>query len=163
MIKLILLVAFVFFLTACSSSDQLNEEKDLESKVYSDETNRAFEMIERGYGNSAVQKNLSTVQAPQVGYQSTKPKASKTTSIPSIPVAPKAAPEKKQSDKKDEKMIELNQNLAFYCMKHRKDNRFKNDEKKCIDYVTGILNQCQSNNSAHSKLLSCVKKKLTLK
>ncbi len=176
-------------LSACSSSEKANEEIALQNKVYSDETNRAFEMIELGYGNGAIKKIRAPVVPPQVRYES-KPKVIilEKDSAAAIPIeaidetiayqpakpkaepktAPraKAAPAKsseKLSEKESEKMVELNQNLAFYCMKHRKENRFKNNEKKCMDYVAGILNQCQNNNSAHAKLLTCVKKRLTLK
>lgn len=161
--KSLFLLITLFVLASCSTAESEREEEELRQKNYSDETNRAFEMIERGYSRPPVKK-ASPYNPPQVEQTVTeKYTPPPKTTAPRSPVAParsaRALPEKKFS----EKLVELNQNLAFYCMKHRKDPVFKNDEKKCMDHVNGILQQCQKQHSTHSKLLKCVKKKLNFK
>lgn len=63
----------------------------------------------------------------------------------------------------EERIAELNQNLAIYCMKKSRVRNFKN-EKHCLDFVQESLNKCEENqNKATHGLISCVKKKLGLK
>jgi len=156
MIRAIFLICITSLLIGgCSSTDDKPDVK----KVYSEETNKAFELIERGYNPSPLKKAPVTFTAPQVQKPEEnavikKPKLEKEKVTPKVKVVEL---KRKESDK----IIELNQNLAFYCMKHSKDPVFKNDEKKCMDHVERILKNCQqlsSNND--SKTLSCVKKRL---
>lgn len=155
---------YPFFLVLLIIGGCASEQKEETSeKVYSDETNRTFEMIERGYNAPPLRKAPTQMAAPQVTapthYEKPEPRKKKITS----PSATAAAPSK-SSNKMPEKLIELNQNLAFYCMKHRKNPTFNNDEKKCMDYVGKILDNCQEISAqVHSKLLACVKKKLNNK
>lgn len=153
-LKTLLIIALPV-LYGCLTTE--NDRSDT-PKTYSEETNRAFEMIERGYPKWEEQKKESPrLAAPQYVQPSKErinpinkslPTDQSTTSAPKVPA----------------RLVELNQNLAFYCMKHRKDAVFKNNEKKCMDYVGRTLNQCQSKYpQSHSRLLTCVKKKLNLK
>jgi hypothetical protein len=157
---LVLLTAFL--LGGCSTT----EEKKVEKKAYSAETNRAFEMIERGYNAPPLRAAPVAVTPPQVQRQ--RPIVSKTIATTPVietpnvvaPVIKTTPPKKRQSDK----IIELNQNLAFYCMKHRKDPVFNNDEKKCMDHVERILTDCEKRSSNNdSKTLNCVKNRLSHK
>lgn len=163
---LVLLTAFV--LGGCSTTEEKVEKK----KVYSAETNRAFEMIERGYNAPPLRAAPVAVTPPQVQRQRPQEKPQdrpverqvyeRPVDTPSVvaPVTKSTPPKKRQSDK----IIELNQNLAFYCMKHRKDPVFNNDEKKCMDHVERILNDCERRSSNNdSKTLSCVKNRLSHK
>ncbi|MBC7430130.1 MAG: hypothetical protein H7336_16060, partial [Bacteriovorax sp.] len=68
---------------------------------------------------------------------------------------------KTKNAKVDERLIEINQNLAFYCMKHRKDLAFGGDEAKCMSFVNHTMNACQKiHHIVNSKLLSCIQAKL---
>ncbi len=94
----------------------------------------------------------------KINYQ--EPASSK--SITSL--IPPSEPKKKKPSKvpqMDERLIEINQNLAFYCMKHRKDSRFGDSEEKCMDFVTQSLNDCQKiHKTPDKKLLGCIQTKL---
>lgn len=154
-------VSFLLLLTAFLAGCSSTPETEPEEKTYSEETNRAFELIERGYNAPPLKKAPAPNPAPQIGEPpSSDAVTSRTTKKsferPSIPTA-KAG----RSGKKSEKLIELNQNLAFYCMKHRNNPVFKNDEKKCMDHVNRVLADCQKRTpDVHAMLLSCVKKRL---
>lgn len=156
---LVLLTAF--FLGGCSTTEEKVEKK----KVYSAETNRAFEMIERGYNAPPLRAAPVAVTPPQVQRQRPVERQvieKPVDDTPNVVAESKKStpPKKRQSDK----IIELNQNLAFYCMKHRKDPVFNNDEKKCMDHVERILNDCERRSSNNdSKTLSCVKNRLSHK
>ena len=151
------LCTLLFLLISGCASEQKEEPAE---KVYSDETNRAFEMIERGYNAPPLRKAPTQMQAPQIAAPTHSEKPRPRKNKPTVTPPPAAASNGKMSDK----LIELNQNLAFYCMKHRKNPTFNNDEKKCMDYVGKILNNCQETSAqVHSKLLACVKKKLNNK
>lgn len=153
-VKKIFVIGSMLFYGCSTSETEQNETQ----KTYSEETNRAFEMIERGYPKWEEQKK----EAPRpVAPQYVQPHKERTIPLKkSLPNGPSVTSAPKMSDK----LVELNQNLAFYCMKHRKDAVFKNDEKKCMDYVGRMLNQCQNQfPKSHSRLLACVKKKLNQK
>lgn len=63
----------------------------------------------------------------------------------------------------DEHLIELNQNLAIYCMKKSRARKYKS-EKQCQKFVKEVLLSCESVNKNKSRaLVACVKKKLQLK
>lgn len=75
-----------------------------------------------------------------------------------------AAPKKQKTTKSaptDERLIEINQNLAFYCMKHRKDVRFQGSEERCMSFVNSALENCQRTHKVpNKKLLGCIQNKL---
>ena len=147
------LTLVLMIISGCASE----QKEEAAEKVYSDETNRAFEMIERGYNAPPLRTAPTQMQPPQVVHKKKIAPPKATASAPSIK-------QKAVTPKMSEKLIELNQNLAFYCMKHRKNPTFNNDEKKCMDYVGKILDNCQETSAqVHSKLLACVKKKLNNK
>lgn len=66
-------------------------------------------------------------------------------------------------DGHDDAIMELNQNLTFYCMKKTRLSRFKT-EKVCLEYVQNTLDDCEKKfKVANTSLVKCVKKKLNLK
>ena len=167
-----------------------NEEAPV-VKTYSDETNRAFLQIERGDSYYLKKPLAKTTPIPQIkrklprpqetivrpatpeeividekiNYQESKPEKSITTLIPPTPPANKAPTKAKksphQNERIDERLIEINQNLAFYCMKHRKDPRFGDSEEKCMSFVTKSLEDCQKiHKTPNKKLLGCIQTKL---
>jgi hypothetical protein len=184
------LFCLILLIAGCSS----NKEK-VEPTKYSDDTNRAFEMIERGY----LKKSSPKVAPPQISSQQVairKPMPVQPTAIienkrevevlrpgqqhgvqeeilinekinyqadekPSeLSNLPQMMKEK-SSNKADERLIEINQNLAYYCMKHRKDPTFGGDELKCTNFVKKSMKQCQKNHHiVNSQLLNCIQAKL---
>lgn len=164
--KYFLSLLCLFLLTNCSS----NTDKT-ETKKYSDDTNRAFEMIERGGSYYLKKAPANTTPAPQI-KKTTKPdivnekividdKINYQDKNSEIVMPKPISHEKKKSSKVDERLIEINQHLAFYCMKHRKDSRFGNDEAKCMEFVNKIMTNCQKNHrDVNSQLLNCIQTKL---
>ena len=74
---------------------------------------------------------------------------------------PKSPPKTKKQAVVDERLIEINQNLAFYCMKHRKDARFGDSEERCMSFVNQALSDCQkTHKTPNAKLLNCIQTKL---
>lgn len=67
--------------------------------------------------------------------------------------------------KKDpqEIMIEVEQNLTFFCMKHRKSSRFR-EENSCQLFTQEKLKECQDIHleTDNARLISCVKSRLRL-
>ena len=55
--------------------------------------------------------------------------------------------------------IEIDQNIEWYCIKHRKSPR------NCLRQTEPILNRCtrQNGNQLNRKVVNCIKKKLKLK
>ena len=182
-----LISLFFLFIFSCSS----NKEK-IEPKVYSEETNRAFEIIERGY----LKKAPSTASAPpqietpvikktgatqqffekkrevevlkpgqQKGVKEEilvddKINLNENETLSEKSSLPQMAKEK-SSSKADERMIEINQNLAYYCMKQRKNSTFGGDESKCMKFVNKSMKQCQKiHHIVNSHLLNCIQSKL---
>lgn len=176
---------FLLLVVSCASN-----EKKPAPKTYSEDTNRAFEMIERGgsyYLKKApvasappqIQAPRKRVEQPQVqqptpaqetreeivvdekiNYQA-KPLTHEVRS-PSQPEELKPVLRNTQSSSKaDERLIEINQNLAFYCMKHRKDPAYGGDEAKCMKFVNNVMSNCQKQHRiVNSKLLNCIQTKL---
>lgn len=173
----------LIFFTGCSS-----DEKKTEVKTFSDDTNRAFEMIERGGSyylkkaptHSVVPPQVKPVQPPLKAVperrrivETLKPGAQETVqeeilidekinyqeNAPATPPLP--VTKVRNNSKTDERLIEINQNLAFYCMKHRKNPSFGGSEAKCMKFVNKTMNDCQKiHRIVNSKLLNCIQKKL---
>lgn len=177
-------IFFLLLFVSCGS----NEKTAPETKTYSDDTNRTFEMIERGGSYYLKKAPTTTVPTPQI-IRPSRPKG-KTPTVTRIysPPAPKEetrpqpqeeiiidekinfaetqlqnTPPKKAANtaKADERLIEINQNLAFFCMKHRKDPSFGGNEEKCMKFVNKTMENCQKQHKiVNSKLLNCIQTKL---
>jgi hypothetical protein len=170
------LASFLFIiLTGCSSTDEVND-----TKTYSEDTNRAFLEIERGKSYYSKKPKTHT-PAPQIRalpkenpraiskYKIIDQRSSKNSMKPKQ-VLQEAAPDENEieipqlSGSAQDRLVEINQNLAFYCMKHRKSRTFAGDEKKCMSYVSATLEKCQkSHKKIDSRLLGCLNKTLKRK
>lgn len=128
----------LIFIISCSTS---TEEDQTAKKQHSEETNRAFSMIEN---NGSYRRKVEP--------------SKKQSLIPSPPLVKKVIIKKRKIQLPESVMIEINQNLAFYCMQHRKSKRFGGNEEKCMSYVNKTLEECQQKSeSSHHKLLKCIK------
>lgn len=188
---------FLLILVSCGST----EKNAPESKTYSDDTNRTFEMIERAGSYYLKKAPVNSNPAPQITRPSKRQNTTPTTTRiysppverelpkeqpkdqsreeividekinfaetqlqntpekpgPSVPVEKKSA----ATSRADERLIEINQNLAFFCMKHRKDPTFGGDEAKCMKFVNKSMENCQKQHKiVNSKLLNCIQTKL---
>lgn len=143
----ILSVCVLLLTTACSSTPQY--ENGLRSRVYSNSTEREFEAIEKNDFKTAPTYR-STIKTP---------KSSNETPSPKI-LSPKIAPSQRLSVKNEERLQEINQQLAFFCMKHRKDPAFLNEEK-CLQFTKKALEACEKKHQIiNSVMLNCVKQQL---
>jgi hypothetical protein len=146
--KLTLSLVLSLLLFSCSHTEKKS------SKTYSDQTNSSFEDIER---DNAINKYR------QLRWENwNKKKKGKIKTI-----KPKKYTHKKRAKKKkiiptdpNEQRIEIDQNLAFFCMEKRKDSRF-GPEGKCESFTNGILQKCEIKFSWNDRnLTKCVKSKL---
>lgn len=163
--KTLFFLCFLFFY-GCAG----NEEKN-EPKTFSDETNRAFEMIERGGSYYLKNPPAQSPPAPQIRRRAIKAvqvekddKINYNVEKLEPATRPATVEIKKQQMTSDERLIEINQNLAFYCMKHRKDSRYGGNETVCMKFVNKTMNECQkSHRIVNSKLLKCIQTNLRKK
>ena len=190
--KYLLISLCLILVAGCAT----NEDKP-EPKHYSEDTNRAFEMIERGGSYYLKKAPTNTVPVPQVqapqpkvvqekrrvvetlkpgqeravqeeividekiNYQEKSPPSQPTPSYNNNSTSTPQVTRPRSSSKADERLIEINQNLAFYCMKHRKDPRFNDDEAKCMNFVNKAMTECQkSHRIVNSQLLNCIQARL---
>lgn len=173
---------FLILLVSCAGVDP-----KAPPKTYSEDTNRAFEMIERG-GSYYLKKAPVSAAPPQV--ESPRRRAQQVTPVPvpsdereeividekinyqGKPLTKEIRSNSKEelmpvlrntqsTSKADERLIEINQNLAFYCMKHRKNPAYGGDESKCMKFVNIVMSNCQKQHRiVNSKLLNCIQTKL---
>lgn len=181
---------FLILVVSCAGN-----EKKAPPKTYSEDTNRAFEMIERG-GSYYLKKAPVSAAPPQI--ESPRKRVQQVAPIPAPPTQQppplqdereeivvdekinyQAKPLTKEirsnskeeltpvlrntqsTSKADERLIEINQNLAFYCMKHRKDRAYGGNEAKCMKFVNLVMSKCQKQHRiVNSKLLNCIQTKL---
>lgn len=75
----------------------------------------------------------------------------------------KLSPTSKLSSKNKDRLLEINQNLAFFCMKHRKDPVLFN-EKKCQTFTKKVLDSCQKMHPlVNTVMVNCIKARLKKK
>jgi hypothetical protein len=140
------ILSFLLILIICSacSSDPINSES-ASSNLYSSTTDKEFEKIENG----------DTNRAPNYRQKINTPKTKPNTVL---------TIDNKLNTKAQDRLLEINQNLAFYCMKHRKDSAFANEEK-CLEFTGKVLNSCKQNNGStiNTAMLNCIKERLKKK
>jgi PBP1b-binding outer membrane lipoprotein LpoB len=140
----LLLVAIM--ITSCANElkygDTENKNTDSQ-KSYSKSTLNQFEQIEKSDFKARDQSTK--------GPESTRSVSNNTFEITS------------PSGNVSDKLNELNQNLAYFCMKQRKNSRFKKEDD-CKNFVKKMLDHCQKKYSkVNSSLIKCVKSGLHLK
>lgn len=146
--KKTLLLTSILLLGGCAT----NESKD-STKTYSPATQREFEKIEKGDVQKANLPPAHDIQR----QQSKRPKEVQET--------PKKVPVQLNTDanlssKGQERLQEINQNLAFYCMKHRTDGTFSSEEQ-CLKFTKKILKQCEKKHKLiNTVMVNCIKDQL---
>lgn len=120
------------------------QEKSPE-KEYSEDTNHAFSMIEHNARH----------QEDQVKKNEKSKLIQKTTPVLKI---------MKQKNVSEEKMIETNQKLAFYCMKNGHLKKYQNNESLCHRDVNAILKSCQIKyHESQIEVINCLNRKLKIR
>lgn len=151
----IFLLLLPFFLLSCASQ----EKTPITRMTYSEETTRTFEEIEREqllqYYRDLRAKEVNSPQEsrPRVS----RPQTSRPAKIQASKPAPKSSAQKANPE---ELQKEIEQNLVFFCMRHRQDSRFK-DEAVCQEFTAKIYQNCQEKFEADDRrLFNCIKPKL---
>jgi PBP1b-binding outer membrane lipoprotein LpoB len=154
--QILFLVIITLIVASCSSETKVEEGP----KKYSSETQREFEAIE----NNDLRVNppyRSTIKSPprqavvikESSHVKIKEKEIDTVLAPSIDSS-------QLSTKNQERLQEINQNLAFFCMKHRKDGTFKNEEQ-CASFTKKVLAACEKKHKLiNTIMVNCIKERL---
>lgn len=140
-----LLTFLIIFMTGCSTTP----EGERSSEIYSDSTESEFRAIEL--------KDLE-----RVNQRSEFKPASKPIAVAPVPkkTISKARVATHLNSKNTERLQEINQNLAIFCMKKKNSNAF-GTEDKCHQFTQNALKKCEKNNSAvNAGLLACIKSEL---
>ena len=138
--KNIILICLILVAFGCSTTPKI--EQDSSDKVYSKATEEEFAAIEKNGFNNQLSP-VKRIENDQIAKQQKfEPPVVKSSSI------------------NQERLQEINQNLAFFCMKKRKDVVFSNEEK-CQYFTKQVLNNCEKKYPLlNSAMLSCIKKRL---
>ena len=122
-------ISLLFIVNSCSTADTSNtsdKNTDHRTKSYklnqtpiksTDQLRPALFVSQINLQNKIVNPNQTSSKASEV-----------TTSS-------------KLSKKSEERLKEINHNLAFYCMKHGNESSFKSEEN-CFKFTKTILNYC---------------------
>lgn len=151
-----------FFLFACSHQ----EINDSSPKVYSDESKNFFEHIENidhsipktTTDTSARMKTVDEINRSQTPNTPSSPTSNPTPETINHAVQVSAPVISRPGS--EERKKEIQQNLVYYCFKHRQDARYKS-EKDCIEKVNIVLQTCESEfKIVNVEMVRCVKEGL---
>lgn len=135
-----IIIVLILFTVGCSTTQKVDFRPS--PKVYSSATENEFASIERSDFNYPLIP-LKKIENEQF--------VKKEKIEPTII---------KKIAKNQEKLQEINQNLAFFCMKKRKDVNFSNEDK-CHSFTAKVLNDCEKMHPAlNSAMLRCIKEHL---
>lgn len=157
--KIILKYTVCLYVVLLSTSCSMYKNKfNSNAKVYSISTENEFELIEK---NDLYRETYNKTSAPSLTLKNPPKNIVPTPENPSKNVnAPTVSASNKLSSKNQERIIEINQNLAFYCMKHRNDPVYKSEDG-CLKFTEKVLNRCQNEHQVVSAaMLSCIKTRL---
>ena len=156
LLSVIINALILAFVTSCSDTSLTtkNANDSEELKHYSSATNQEFQTIEKSdpiapnYHNPKKQVKASPVQSVQ-------------DKISKQPIGEiQLVTDTTLSTKNQERLQEINQNLAFYCMKHRKTKAFKNEDQ-CLLFTKKILNTCEKKHKIiNTVMVNCIKDRL---
>lgn len=145
LLNIIIILPIVLFMAGCSTTP----EGERSSEIYSDSTESEFRAIEL--------KDLERVNERSEFKPASKPIANAPVPKKSIT---KSRPATRLNSKNTERLQEINQNLAIFCMKKKNSNSF-GSEDKCHQFTQNALKKCEHKNSAvNAGLLNCIKSEL---
>lgn len=150
--NILFLTTFILIsISGCSTESQSNNIA--KNKKYSNFTQQEFEHIERN--------DLRRSQPSSSGIPAERPRIIAKEKEKTI--KPQIVTNSKLSEKNKERLQEINQNLAFFCMKHRQDSHFQS-ENQCLGFTKKVLEQCEKKHKIiNSVMVSCIKERLKRK
>ena len=161
-LSLMILLALQFVVSCSSEPTSKNDEDNLFDKKYSTSTEKEFEAIEKGDSpRSSAQTKKSIPAKPSRELQERAPRPPVKEAVKSpVKEVPEIIPTGQLSSKNQERLQEINQNLAFYCMKHRKDDVFSSEEN-CLKFTKRVLNDCEKKHKLiNTVMVNCIKERL---
>lgn len=160
----LLIIASLF-----ASCANFSSKKKAPKKTYSQDVESSFEDIEREKAIALYKKlrweNWKKIQSKRDAIQDRRRKKTVTRKKTYYPKKTKRRNYTRpplSDEKMKEVQIEISQNMSFFCMANRKDNRFK-DENDCHAYTQNVLDTCQDKVQqpwVDKKIVSCVKRQL---
>ena len=156
LLSVIIYALMMAFVTSCSDTPTTSTDPidSTDLKHYSSATNPEFHSISKDDPIAPVpyyQKKQTKVSS----LQNTQEKLSNKVNIES-----QLIPNTSLNAKNQERLQEINQNLIFYCMKHRKSKAFKN-ETQCLLYTKNILTTCEKKHKIiNTVMVNCIKDRL---
>lgn len=149
--KLLFLTASIMtILTSCSSEQQAPKSA---KKKYSSNTEKEFEQIERN--------DLQTPQYANVRWRDNNASMTRAkVTMKQKKIEPQIISNATLSEKNQERLQEINQNLTFFCMKHREDSNFSTEDK-CLQFTKMVLDTCEKKHKTiNAVMVSCIKERL---
>ncbi|MBC7539237.1 MAG: hypothetical protein H7281_10475 [Bacteriovorax sp.] len=158
--QILFFMAITIIAVSCSSEPKT---KPVE-KTYSSTTQKEFETIEKNdlrsnppYRSSVKPTLRPPVVIKETAHQKQKEVVKETLTTPAIS---ETANVTQLNAKNQERLQEINQNLAFFCMKHRKDNDFQ-DEEHCLAFTKKVLIACEKKHKLiNTVMVNCIKDRL---
>lgn len=153
------LLAIAILIAGCSSEPTAAPTQ----KTYSAKTQKEFEVIEK---NDLPHRNASngkpTPRPPftpkEVPHE--RAKGPLKEALAPVVLSSESNDIRQLNAKNQERLQEINQNLAFFCMKHRKDGVFK-DEENCLAYTKKVLSACERKHKLiNTVMVNCIKDRL---
>ncbi|MDD4974235.1 MAG: hypothetical protein PHY93_07770 [Bacteriovorax sp.] len=153
-------MTIAFLAMSCSSEPKTQPVQ----KTYSSDTQKEFEAIEKNdlRTNPPYRSTIKPTPRPPVVIKETPREKQKEVvkETPITPIPSEATDVSKLSAKNQERLQEINQNLAFFCMKHRKDKIFQ-DEEHCLAYTKKVLAACEKKHKLiNTVMVNCIKDQL---
>ncbi len=146
----LLFLVLLLGLGACSHE----ETRAVQEKTYSASTQKEFEAIEKG----DVKQSIPPAHDIRQTKKTTQAPLPRKTEVPAKPLEQTKISSDDLSSRAQERLQEINQNLAFYCMKHR--NSFASEEK-CLQFTKKILKSCeQKHKLINTVMVNCIKDQL---
>ncbi|MBP9680892.1 MAG: hypothetical protein KBD76_05770 [Bacteriovorax sp.] len=133
---------FILLIVAsCATESPIDHKDENSTQAYSASTQKEFEDIEKAEALTP----------------------SRISPLPIVQESTALVPVEKLSTKGQERLLEINQNLAYYCMKHRKDPAFSHEEQ-CLHFTQMVLAECKKQHQTlNVQMLTCIKSRLTKK
>jgi len=133
-------------------------------KTYSAETEKTFEDIEREQVLENYRKlrweNWERRQNERSNQAQSKPRYQRVRPKPAPPKQVSRPTRPRPSGNPEEIQVEIEQNMAIFCMKMSGKSRFSNDND-CVAYTENVLYECSSKYEEDDKRrVGCVKSEL---
>ena len=147
----IIVYTFVLLFVVGCSTESTKSDSISQDKNKSTDTQKEFEAIE-----NAPVKRSANLKPGRQHQKMPQPRKDITIEIPKVEHA-ELNSDTPLNTKAQERLQEINQNLAFYCMKHRSDPVFSTEEK-CLTFTKVVLNDCEKKHKIiNTVMVNCIK------